>query len=179
METKIKSTLEFLGVANLQELTAKIREINPLAREWEIEQRLHKLVKARQVVNKQILIKLKTSPRMQNNQYVSFEAFAKATRLITWKEAEALGLPLSPKWLVEDTNDFYTIYACTDGEVLALDLSEAHKVHIVTESIVDGEDDITFCYSTGLHYVNRERYYLCRNDINAQYEEKIELDHAE
>lgn len=120
------------------------------------------------------------SKKLISKHCASWEAFTKYVGLIQYDEALELGIitPNTAPDLVKEIDDYLAIYACSEGAKLVASLAQVHNLQIVTECIHDCVDDkkVAYSFSTGMHFVDRERYYLCHNPVEAYFEEIIDLD---
>jgi hypothetical protein len=70
---------------------------------------------------------------------------------------------------LEDHGGYASIFACHDTNDMVREIAEKFDLQVVTYSIGDA-----FSYSTGMHFVNRERYMFCRSKADGFCEEEME-----
>lgn len=126
----------------------------------------------------------KKATQPKEKKYKNFNAMIKGHKVLTYQEIKDLKEPELDAFLEKEewTNDIEggSIFACMDSGRLLEQLLAKHGLHIITMSIFDSEEEVdeeeptpcTYSYSTGFHWVNREKYYLCRKHSAAWCEEK-------
>jgi hypothetical protein len=67
------------------------------------------------------------------------------------------------------------IFACHSTAKIIAEFCKTYKgYHIATLTIEDGEDACYYVYDNAIHFVNRERYYICRGLKHpAFYQDKV------
>jgi hypothetical protein len=111
-----------------------------------------------------------------SKQYETFDEMLTALDTITVIEAkrlgfdrvtrEVLGDDADSTSLVEDFGEHAAIFACYKNNELVKELAKRFDLQIITYSIGDA-----FSLSTGMSFVNREKYLFCRSKEDAWSEE--------
>ena len=123
--------------------------------------------------------KNKNTPKVK--EFKSFDEMMSELSGLTLKDAKKLSIKdpdlneMLKKELEDDGCHAY-IYACYPNDALVRAFAETNGLNIITYSIEDGDEGSSYCYTTGMHYVNRERYYFCRSDAEASCCEYEEMD---
>ena len=123
---------------------------------------------------------------VKEKKYRTFEAMIRGHKVLNYNQILKLNEPVLEPFIEEEewANDVAgaNIFACMDSGRALVKILKKHNLHVITLSIFDGEEDeegessCTYSYSTGFHWVNRERYYLCRNKTPALYEDVVDFD---
>lgn len=135
--------------------------------------------------------KAKSKKTVKEKKYKSFEAMRKGHKILTFAEIHALNEPsLTPfieeeEWGKDGEIEGAYLFACMDSGRAIESILKKHKLHVITMSIFESEEEEmdendpnyepsidTYSYSTGFHWVNRERYFLCRVETPAFFEDK-------
>lgn len=81
---------------------------------------------------------------------------------------------------VEEYSDYASIFACHDNNKLVTDIAKEQDWQIITYTLEDGEydededrDTSIAMYSTGMSFVNREKYLFCKSKKEGFCEEEF------
>lgn len=112
-------------------------------------------------------------------QYKDFDEMMTDLQGVTMDEAVKMkmtkglkslkGVDLDSTFEVEDHSGYASIFACHATNDMVREIAEKFDLQVVTYSIGDA-----FSYSTGMHFVNRERYMFCRSKADGFCEEEME-----
>lgn len=114
--------------------------------------------------------------------YLSFNDMRKGHEILNREEILQLGeeslIPFLEEEEWEDEIEGAYLSACMDSGRAIEEVLQRHNLHVITESMYDSDEEdedghveVTSVYQTGFHWVNRERYYLCRKKHAAILEE--------
>jgi hypothetical protein len=77
----------------------------------------------------------------------------------------------------EEVGGYLALFAHSGSVKKAEHYAKMNKLFIVTESIYDSDNgDVVYSYSSGIHYVNRERFFFVKKDVDFIFEEQIDVD---
>ena len=121
-----------------------------------------------------------------DTQFNSFEEMMEKLNGISFKEAEEMGLTkellslegikrsLDDVYELENFNSYAAIFACSSTDNMTKEIAAKFNLQIVTYCMGDA-----ISYSTGMHWVNREKYLFCKSKEQGWGEEIIDLDEEE
>jgi hypothetical protein len=83
---------------------------------------------------------------------------------------------ISKNEFAEEVGGFLAISANNFSQSIAVDFAKQNGLSVVTECLGDDGDDVVYSYSNGLHFINRERYFFVKKDIDFYFEENVSVD---
>jgi hypothetical protein len=107
----------------------------------------------------------------KDKKFRTFDSMMKQLNGVSFKEFSELYPEL--KNHVEDHGEFASIFACHDNNKLVTDIAQEQNWQIITYSIEDGDDSCFAIYSTGMGFVNREKYLFCKSNKSGFCEEEF------
>lgn len=107
----------------------------------------------------------------KDKKFKNFEQMMEKLSAVKYKEF--LNLYPELKKEVEEHGDYAAIFACHSNNKLVTDVSTEQNWQIITYSIEDGDDSSFALYSTGMSFVNREKYLFCKSKQSGFCEEEF------
>lgn len=107
--------------------------------------------------------------------FKTFDEMARYMKVLTVSQVKMLDKLKVLSDDIEEIDGYAGINANSLTEYFLRVLLVKHKnIHVITETIEDGDKDVTYHYSLGFSRVNRERYFLCRKSLDFEYYEIVE-----